>query len=92
MMYTHIHTNTAVIICRTEMSEYIKINVRKKFRNMKGNHWRFLHRLTDRGGQQRSLSVLVLLLNLSFKGKHINIESNKSSFNKIIFNIIFTLE
>lgn len=33
MMYTPIHTNTAVIVGRPEM------NVRKTFRNIKGNHW-----------------------------------------------------
>lgn len=34
----HIHTQTQKQLqCRSEMSKYIKINVRRKFRNMKGN-------------------------------------------------------
>lgn len=39
MMYTPIHTNTAVIAGRPEMNEYIKMYVCKTFRNIKGNHW-----------------------------------------------------
>lgn len=33
MMYTPIHTNTAVIVSRPEMNVYIKTYVRKTFRN-----------------------------------------------------------
>lgn len=49
---------------------------------------------THREHQQRSLSLLVSLLKLHYKDNQMNIESNKLSFNKIIFIvlIIYLLE